>query len=326
MTNLFGATGALAMALTLSASPAVNAQQLLSLAYNSAISGPQQVGSDEMRQTLRRLAPASLAVDERGGNTLGSEAALLIAARAGELDMAVVSGSVASSMVPEMGVFDVPFLFRDAKQAEAVAKGPVGQALATKFVDKGLVLLAIGKQGFRNLTNSRRAVRTPGDVRGLKIRVIPNEVYQMAFKALGADVVPMDFPLVYGALKDGRIDGQENPVVTIAGSHFEQVQKYLSLTSHFFAVVAFVANRDSFEALSLADQAAVVAAAQAGADATWHAGAEADAQSLTALRVGGMDITETIDRTPFVDAMKPLEPEFERRFGKELLATIRSTP
>jgi tripartite ATP-independent transporter DctP family solute receptor len=306
--------------------PAAGAPQMVSLVFNSAPQGPQQIGSDEFGRRLAQLAEDHLAIDERGGSTLGSETAILAATRSGVVDIAVLSGSVVSSAVPEFGVFDVPFLFRDAAQAKAVADGPVGAALAKHFADKGLVLLAIGKQGFRNITNSKHPIRTPADLKGLKIRVLPNEVYQMTFKALGAEVVPMEFTLVYSALKDGRIDGQENPVMTIATSHFEEVQKYVSLTGHFFAPIAFIANRDMFQALKPADQAAIITAAKAGAEATWKAGAEDEAKKLDQLRKGGMEIIEKVDTRPFIDAVKPLEGEFEKRFGKDLLAQIRATP
>ena len=315
------------LALSLScALPARAAPQMVSLVYNGAPQSPQQIGSDQFQRKLAEIAGSRIILDERGGNTLGSETQIIAAMQNGVVDMATLSGSVVSSVVPEFGVFDVPFLFRDAAQAKAVAQGPVGATLAKHFEDKGLVLLAIGKQGFRNITNSRRPIRSPADLKGLKIRVLPNEVYQMTFKALGAEVVPMEFTLVYSALKDGRIDGQENPVMTIATSHFEEVQKYVSLTGHFFAPIAFVANRDVFQALKPADQAAIIAAAKAGAEATWQAGAEEEAKKLEELRKGGMEIIEKVDRQPFIDAVKGLEPEFEKRFGKEVLAQIRSTP
>jgi tripartite ATP-independent transporter DctP family solute receptor len=306
--------------------PVNAAPHLISLAYNGSLHGPQQIGADGFRQKLIELTAGDLAMDERGGNALGSEGAIVTAIRFGALDLAVVTGSVVTSAVPELGVFDIPFLFRDAAQAEAVVHGPVSSAIANKFADKGLVLLAIGKQGFRQITNSKRPIRVPADLNGLKMRVLPNEIYQMTFKALGADVVPMDFPLVYGALKDGRIDGQENPIATIAAGRLEEVQKYLTLTKHFFAIIVFIANRDTFERLNATDQAAIITAAQAGADATWRTGAEAEAKNIDHLRDAGMEIVETTDRQPFIDAMKPLEPEFERRFGKALLSTIRSTP
>ncbi|WP_410052622.1 TRAP transporter substrate-binding protein [Bradyrhizobium sp. SZCCHNRI3052] len=315
----------LALVGTLLGSQAATASpRMVSLVYNSQIQNPQQVGSDEFRVKLQALAGKRLIIDERAGNAFGSEAAVLAATQSGAVDVAVVSGGIASAVVPELGVFDIPFLFRDTAHAKAVAQGPVAAAIGAKFADKGLVLLALGKQGFRNLTNSKRPVRTVDDVKGLRIRVIPNPVYQMTFKALGADVMPMDFPLVYAALKDGRLDGQENPVATIAANRFDEVQKYLTLTGHFFAPIAFVANRAMFDHLDAADRDALVAAAKAAAEVTWQA--QLDAQKLDELRKTGMEVIETFDRKTFVDAVRPLDADFEKRFGKELLATIRSTP
>lgn len=317
--------GAALALLACSVLPATGTPQMVSLVFNAASQGPQRLGSDELRRKLAELAGNHLIIDERGGSTMGSENAVLAALRSGSVDVSAFSGSVVSAVVPEFGVFDVPFLFRDAAQAKAVADGPVGRELAKHFADKGLVLLAIGKQGFRHMTNSKRPIRTPADVKGLKIRVLPNDIYAMTFKALGAEVVPMEFTLVYPALKDGRIDGEENPITTIVTSHFEKVQKYVSLTGHFFGPIAFVANRDTFESLKPADQAAVIAAAKAGAELTWKAGDDDEAKKIEQLRKDGMDI-ETVDRQAFVDALQPLEPEFEKRFGKELLAQIRATP
>jgi len=297
---------------------------MVSLAFNSQLRNPQQIGADTFSEKLKASFGKHFIVDQRVGNALGSENTILTAARTGAVDVAVISGGVVSAVVPEMSVFDIPFLFRDVAHAKAVMQGPVGAEIATKFADKGLVLLAFGKQGFRNLTNSKHPVRTPDDIKGLKIRVIPNETYKMAFQALGAEVIPMDFPLVYAALKDGRLDGQENPVPTIASSRFEEVQKYLSLTGHFFAPIAFVANRAMFEQLDPADQEALRTAAKAGAEATWEA--QLDPPKLQELRAGGMEIIEKVDRQPFVDAVRRLDPEFEKRFGKELIAAIRSTP
>lgn len=297
---------------------------MISMVFNSQVGSPQQFGADEFRTKLLALSGKRIVVDQRGSGAFGSENAILAAAQTGAVDLAVISGGVVSSVVPALGVFDIPFMFRDVAHAKAVVQGPVGAALGAKFADKGLTLLALGKQGFRNITNSKRPIRTPDDIKGLKIRVISNEIYPMTFKALGAEVIPMDFPLVYAALKDGRLDGQENPVPTIANSRFYEVQKYLTLSGHFFAPIGFVANRAMFEALDPADQAALITAAKAAAEGTWQA--QLDAPKLEQLRNGGMEIVEKIDRQPFLDALKPLEPEFEKRFGKDVLAAIRSTP
>jgi tripartite ATP-independent transporter DctP family solute receptor len=308
------------------AGPVLASPRLISLVFNSSVQSTQQSIADGFRQRMLARRDTRIIVDERGGNAIGSEAAVLAATRAGAVDTSVLSGTVFSEVVPEFGVFNVPFLFRDPAHARMVAEGPVGAAIAAKSAEKGLVLLAIGKQGFRHMTNSKRPIRTPGDLKGLKIRLVPNEIDQMTFKALGADVVTMDFPLVYGALKDGRIDGQENPLISIVGTHFQDVQKYLSLTGHVFGLIVFIANREIFEQLAPADQAALRAAATESAAATWQDGEQLDVERLEQLRHGGMDIIEKVDRKAFIDALKPLDPEFERRFGKETLDLIRSTP
>src|SRR5262249_55361031 len=113
-----------------SALPAIAASQMVSLVYNGAPQSPQQIGSDGFQRKLAEIAQSRIILDERGGNTMGSETAIIAAMRNGEIDIATLSGSVVSSVVPEFGVFDVPFLFRDAAQARAVAEGPVGAALA----------------------------------------------------------------------------------------------------------------------------------------------------------------------------------------------------
>jgi tripartite ATP-independent transporter DctP family solute receptor len=278
---------------------------------------------EEFRQKLDAWPGRPFVVDTRAGNALGGANIIFEAVKSGALDVAVVNGGVVSSGVPELSVFDIPFLFRDEAHAKAVMQGPVAAKIAEKFADKGLVLLALGKQGFRHMTNSKRPIRTPDDVKGLTMRVIPNETYKMAFQALGAKVVPMDFTLVYGALKDGRLDGEENPLTTISDSHFDEVQTHLTLTGHFFTPWVFFANRAMYQQLSSAEQEALVAAAKTGAEATWRE--QADAAKLKALRAAGMEVVENVDRQAFADAVKSLDPEFEKRFGKELIAAIRST-
>lgn len=112
---------------------------------------------------------------------------------------------------------------------------------------------------------------------------------------------------------------------TITGSRFYEVQKYLSLTRHFFAPIVFVASRATFEQLSGEEQELVRTAARNGAEATWQVGAEFEAKRIDELRLAGMDVVDQVERRAFVDAVKSLDPEFERLFGKQLLAEIRST-
>jgi len=275
-------------------------------------------------RTRAHYVKACVKVREYPANQLGSEMQQQSALRAGTQEMQSPATTSLVGIVKDFGLIDFPFIVSTPQQADALLDGPLGAALLAKLSEKGLVGLAYWDLGFRNVTNSKRAITKGEDLGGIKIRVIPNPVYLMTFKALGADAVPMEFPLVYAALKDGRLDGEENPVPTIANSRFYEVQKYITLTGHFFAPVAFIANRAMFEQLDPSDQEALIAAAKAGAEATWQA--QLDAPRLEQLRSGGMDIIEKVDRQPFLDVLKPLEGEFEKRFGKDLLLAIRSTP
>jgi TRAP-type transport system periplasmic protein len=313
------------MMLALGGSAASASPRLISVVSNAATESPQKVGADAFRSEATSRLGGQVYVEARNSEALGSENALVAAVRAGSADIAVLSGPAVGPVVPEFGVYDVPFLFRDAAHVRAVANGPIGGAIAAKFPAKGLVLLAVGEQGFRHITNSQRPIRTPADLKGLKIRVLPNEVYKTTFRTLGAEPVPMEFPLVYTALKENRIDGQENPAVTIDGSRFQDVQKHVSKTGHFYAPVAIVMNRETYEAFAPEERKALVEAAVAAADATRSFGARSAADAFKHLTDGGMQLVENVGRQAFVDALKAAEPEFEKRFGKDTLAAIRAT-
>src|SRR3569833_2049397 len=145
-----------AAAVLLLSHPAGASPRMVSLALSSQLNNPQQIGADAFRDKLLASPGKRFVVDQRVGTAIGSENTILTAARSGAVDVAVISGGVVSAVVPGMSVFDVPFLFRDVAHAKAVMQGPVGAKIGAQFADKGLVLLAFGKQGFRNVTNSLR--------------------------------------------------------------------------------------------------------------------------------------------------------------------------
>jgi tripartite ATP-independent transporter DctP family solute receptor len=299
------------------------APRLFTIIINAMSESPQSVGAIAFRQELAARFGDKMKVDIRNGDAIGSENALLAGVKGGAADVTFVTGATVPPVVPDYGVYDVPFLFRSSAHLKAVSTGPVGETIAAKFTDKGLVLLGVGEQGFRYVTNSRGPIRTPADMKGLKIRILPNDVYTAAFKALGAEPVGMEFPLVYAALKEKRIDAEENPASTVVSSRFNEVQKYLSKTGHTYSTVAIVMNRDTWDAFDAEGHKALMQAAGVAADATRVAAAKAAEASLDQLSKAGMQIAE-VDQQSFIDALKPAEPDFERRFGKSTLDAIRA--
>jgi tripartite ATP-independent transporter DctP family solute receptor len=171
--------------------------------------------------------------------------------------MVVTSSSPLIGILPDLGVFDLPFLFANEKEADAVLDGSFGKHISDKLETVGLVNLAYWENGFRNLTNSRRPVEKWEDFKGLKVRVMQNNVFLDTFKNMGANAVPMAFGEVFTALETKAIDGQENPFVTIDTSKFYEVQKYLSVTRHAYTPFLVLYSKKLWDGLSKDEQAAL---------------------------------------------------------------------
>jgi TRAP-type C4-dicarboxylate transport system substrate-binding protein len=158
----------------------------------------------------------------------------------------------------------------------------------------------------------------------MKLRLPQSEVMLAGFKALGADVAPLAFPQLYAALQTGQFDGQENPIATIQASKFDQVQKYLTVSGHVYDPAVIVMSVDAFEELSEGDKEAVIEAAKVGAKASREFAAEAQAKGVAALEKAGMKVTSGIDTAKFAEAMAAATPEFEKKFGADVIAKLRA--
>lgn len=298
----------------------------LTLAHNAPIGGPQDIAAQAFVAELERIAPRHFLIDVRGGLTVGTDFDIFRSTRLGALDIAICSPLSFAGEVPEFGVLDVPFLFRDAVHAAHVLDGPIGDELGQILAKQGLVNLGFGELGIRQLTSNKGLVSKPADLAGLKLRVAPSDVYVTAFKALGANVVSMGIGDVYNALREGRIDGEENPLMVIQANRFDEVQKYVSLTGHVYSALAYFMNAQAYARLSPDEQAAVRQAARASARVTREASAESIRKAVQDLKAKGVEVNESVDREAFINALAPAQPEFERRFGASLLNRIRATP
>jgi tripartite ATP-independent transporter DctP family solute receptor len=226
--------------------------------------------------------------------------------------------------VPEVKIFDVPFLFRDYAHARSVLDGPIGQEMLKKFESKGIKALAWGENGFRHMTNSRRAVHAPEDLKGLKIRTMENPIHIQAYKGFGIIPTPMAFTEVFTALQQGTVDGQENPLSVIVSAKLDQVQKHLTLTGHVYSPGVFLMNKAAFDKLSDADKKAFLEAAKEGAKAN-RVRVDADEKSAVAdLRAKGMQVVDKLDKAKFQATLTPVFADFEKQFGKTNLDRIRT--
>jgi len=255
---------------------------------------------------------------------LGDERTLLERMKLGVVDAGVITTGPFINFIPSFGVFDLPFIFSSPEHAYTVLDGPVGKDLLKEMENLGWKGLAYGERGFRNLTNSKKEVKTPDDIKGLKIRLMQNPVYVDSFKALGANAVPMAWTEVLTALQQGTVDGQENPLNVIVAFKLYETQKYLSLTRHAYAPNVIMLSMKTWKKLSPEHQALVQESAQTAAEYNRKLDNDNAAEWLQFLKDQGMTVTEP-DLAAFREAVKPVYEKYEDKFGKELIESILST-
>jgi len=316
----------LLISLTLAAGfvASVAAQTTMKISISTAQNSHQGIAIDTFAKEVEKRTGGRYKVQTFYSGSLGGERESIEAVQLGTQELAFSSTGPVPNFVPETKILDVPFLFRDKPHARAVLDGPIGQEMLTKFDAKGFKALAWAENGFRHMTNSKRAVNVPEDLKGLKMRTMENPVHIAAYKGLGIITTPMAFPEVFTALQQGTVDGQENPLSVIMASKFDQVQKHLSLTGHVYSAAIFLMNKASFEKLSATDKQAFIDAAKEGTKANRARVDEDDAKGVTELRAKGMTVIDNVDKSKFVTMLAPVNAEFEKQFGKVNIEQIRN--
>ena len=291
------------------------------LAVNSHYGAAAQAWAD----TVDKGSNGAIKFKQFPSSALGGERELIEGLQLGTVEAAIVSTGALSNFVPDVGVIDIPFLFRDTRHARAVMDGPFGQELLGKFSKRGLVALAWGEQGFRHLTNNKHPVNGVADLKGLKIRVTENPVHITAFRTLGASPTPMSWPEVIGALQQGTIDGQENPISVLASAKLWQVQKYLTLSSHVYAPMALLVSPNLWGTLTDAQKAAFTEGAKKGALASRVFVDAVEKKGVEEARASGMQVVDKVDQAAFRTALEPAYKEYAKKFGQKTLDTITNT-
>jgi tripartite ATP-independent transporter DctP family solute receptor len=299
------------------------AQTTMRMSISTAQNSHQGVAIDTFAKEVEKRTNGRYKIQNFYSGALGAEREATEAVQLGTQELTWTSSGPIPNFVPETKIFDVPFLFRDYGHARAVLDGPIGQDMLKKFEAKGIKALAWGENGFRHMTNSKRSVKAPEDLKGLKLRTMENPVHIQAYKGFGIIPTPMAFTEVFTALQQGTVDGQENPLSVITAAKFDQVQKYLSLTGHVYSPGVFLMNKATFDKLSEADKKAFLEAAKIAAQAN-RARVDADEKVAVAdLRNKGMQVVDNLDKAKFQAALKPVFADFEKQFGKANLDKIR---
>jgi len=207
----------------------------LKLAHVVSVDGAYHLGAQEFGRLVALKTQGQILIDIYPSGRKGDgEREILSAMQKGKIDLVVISTGPVGAIVPRMRVCDLPYLFRNTAHADRVLDGRIGAMLMEDLRGAGIRGIAFWENGFRHLTNSRRAVVTPEDVRGLTIRTMENEIHQAFWRQLGAKAVPMPWGKVYRALKNKTVDGQENPIAIVRTEKIYKVNRYLTLTRHAY--------------------------------------------------------------------------------------------
>ena len=281
------------------------------------------VAARKFAEAVRAGTDGRVQVEVFTDGSMGSEESTLAGVQAGTLDLAMAASGLLGSQAPEIGLLDMPFLFRDTAHARAVLDGSIGSDYANLAAAKGIPVLAWAENGVRHMT-ANRPIRTAADLKGLKLRIMPAPLLLSAFQTMGADASVLSFQLVYEALRIGEFDAQENPVSTIISARFYEVQSHLILTGHTYSAACIVASSDLLEDLSPPDRLLFSAAAKAATTASRDFNDQASKSSLGWLRTQGMTVIEDPDRASFQQSAAPAEAAAALQFGGDRIARIRS--
>ena len=302
---------------------AAQAQTILKIGYATNKESHYGVGSTVFCDEIEKGTQSRYKCQHFANSALGGEREQIEAVQLGTQDLVNTSTGPVGNFVPEVKIVDIPFLFRDYEHARKVMDGPIGQDILTKFPGKGIIALGWTENGFRHMTNSKRDIVKPSDASGLKIRTMENKVHMDGYRTFGILPTPMAFPELFGALQQGTVDGQENPIPVILASKFSQVQKHLSLTGHVYSPALLLMSPRTWNKLSDADKKVFLDAAKKAGSAQRKKVNDDENSGIAQLEKEGVKVTKVVDSQAFRDALKPAYVSYAKEFGADNIKKIQ---
>ncbi|WP_313083515.1 TRAP transporter substrate-binding protein [Pulveribacter sp.] len=302
-------------------------ERKIKFSYAVAKDNPIGLAVDKYAELVSAKSGGKIKVTGYPNATLGNEIQSMASAQGGILEMSVVSTAGAAGNVKELAVFDLPFLFRTEKEADAVVDGEVGQSLLKKFSEKNLIGLCYMDYGFRQVTNSKHPIQRLEDFRDLKLRTLQNRVYIDIFKALGATPLPLPYPETYTALETKAIDGQESAYLVTKSSSYQDIQTYLTETRHVYLPAVVLVSKKFWDRLSPAEHEVLEASCKEASAYHRTVSRKMEADVVKELVKAGMKFN-TIDpaeHARMVQATAPVIEKYKPELGAELVSKTMAT-
>jgi TRAP-type transport system periplasmic protein len=319
---------AASLALT-TALPALAEIQTRTITVSNGVAETHPVGNgvEAMRACMTEKSGGKWTLNGFWSGALGNDLDATQALRSGTQEMVVTSTSPLVGIEPALGVFDLPFLFANEAEADAVLDGEFGAMISAKMPGHGLMMLSFWENGFRNLTNSLRPVESLEDFAGMRVRVMQNNIFLDTFQTLGANAMPMAFGEVFTALETKAIDAQENPYVTIDTSKFHEVQGYLSATRHAYTPFMVLFSKAIYDTYSPEEQAILSECAMVGQGVQRSVSRELSNKSLENVKANGMQFNElsTAELERIREATAAVYDRHAETIGKDVVDAMRAT-
>lgn len=281
-------------------------------------------GVDKFAELVNEKSGGTLQVEVHTDGTLGQEREMMESLQIGNLDLALVSTAPISNFYSQMSVLDMPYLFDSKAHAYAVLDGEIGQSLFDGLESQGMVGLTYMENGFRNVF-STKPITKPADLKGVKIRIMENQIQTATFSALNAIVTNMASGEVYTGLQQGTIDAAENAICAYYSSAYYEVCKELSLTEHFYGATALLMSMKVFASLTEEQQTILKEAAAEARDLQRADVAERETRYLDELQAeDGVTVHEDVDKDAFRAITDEIYPKFYDTIPQDLVESIRN--
>lgn len=279
----------------------------------------------EMANEIKEKTDGRVNFDIFPNSQLGSETEMLEQVKMGTMESAAIMVGTMQSLDRKMAIEDLPYMWKDIESARAAYDGEFGEYLGNIMKDQGMKQIGYLEWGFRHITNNKQPIVKPEDMKNVKIRVAESNLRIDAFEQVGALPTIMAFSEVYGALQQGAIDAQENPLANIVAPKFNEVQKYLSLTGHFYNTIMIVVKDDVWEKISTEDQKIILDEANRISQEVRVVNDKQEQEYINELREKGMAVNDDVDKEAFRNQMLPVYEKWEKEvFGEELMNIYRN--
>jgi TRAP-type transport system periplasmic protein len=305
-------------------------EKLMKLAVVTSEDRSLTKGLVKFGELVESKTNGSIKVEVFPNGQLGGDREVFESLQFGSIQGTTMSTGPIAQFVPKFNVFDLPFLFPNSEVAYGVLDGKIGTDLLAELESQNVIGLNYWENGFRHLTNGVKEVKTPDDVKGLKIRTLENDLHMDIWSELGANPTPMAFTELFAGLQQGVVDGQENPVGNVTANKFYEVQKYLSKTGHVYNASPFLISKDFWNTLSDEEKKAVQEAADEARDYQRELNQKEDEDGYKFLTENGMTVTDISDeeKEAFLEKVKPVYEKYSASIGEEfvdeLLAEINN--